>query len=276
MTIGKLTRYGLPLANVAATGTATNSITPGQTLEVSRFKLGGTALTRAMITQFRIRANGKVIVDTNGTDLQKINDYRGVAGDPTFMDYYFSDYALNNELDRMVGAFDTTYGIGNITQEVKIVGATAPIITPILIQSGAQKNATGDALPYAPLISKLLQYPFSISVGGKLQVALPFGPQTGGIIKRVHVAHTGNMIGVTVKENATVVHESLRLENEYEQKRFGRVPQANMYTVDFVVDGDMRKAMNTRSSTSMEWLPEFSAADSGTIYVEYLDPLGNL
>jgi hypothetical protein len=276
MTIGKLTRYGLPLSNVAPTGTATNNITPGQTLEVSRFKLGGTALTRAMIQQFRIRANGKVIVDTNGTDLQKINDYRGVAGDVAFMDYYFADYALNNELDRMVGAFDTTYGIGNITQEIKIVGATAPVITPILIQSGAQKNATGEALPYAPLISKLLQYPFNISVGGRLQVPLPFGPQTGGIIKRVHVVHSGNMTGVTVKENATVVHESLKAENEYEQKRFGRVPQANTYTVDFVVDGDMRKAMNTRQSTSMEWLLDFSAADSGTVYVEYLDPLGNL
>jgi hypothetical protein len=276
MTIGKLTRYGLPLSNVAPTGTATNNITPGQTLEVTRFKLGGTALTKAMIQQFRIRANGKVIVDTNGTDLQKINDYRGIAGDAAFLEYYFADYSLNNELDRMVGAFDTSFGIGNITQEIKIAGATAPVITPILIQSGAQKDATGAAQPYALVLSKLLQYPFNISTGGRLRVDLPFGPQTGGIIKRVHIVHGGNMTGITVKENATVVHESVKAENEYEQKRFGRVPQANMYTVDFVVDGDIRKAMNTRASTSMEWLPEFSAADAGTIYVEYLDPLGNL
>lgn len=276
MSVGKLTRYGLPMSNVTANGTATNNITPGRTLECSRFRLSGTAMTRAMITQFRIKANGKTIVDTNGTDLQKINEYRGVAGDAAFLDYYFADYSLNNELDRMVGAFDTTYGIGNITQEVKIVGATAPVITPITIESAAQKSKDGEALPYSPLISKLLQYPFNISTGGRLPVNIPFGPQTGGIIKRVHVVHTGNMTGATVKENATVVHESIKAENEYEQKRFGRVPQSNVYTLDFVVDGDMRKAMNTRQSQSLEWLFDFSAADSGVVYVEYLDPLGNL
>ena len=37
-----------------------------------------------------------------------------------------------------------------------------------------------------------------------------------------------------------------------------------------------RKALDTRNARSLEWLFDFSAADSGTVYVEYLDPLGNL
>lgn len=275
MSVGKLNRYGLPFSNVVATGTATNQITPGRTLEVSRLKLGGT-FTKAMISMLKYKANGKVILEGTGADIDKINAYRGVATDAAYLDLFFADYAMNNELDRMVGAFDTSLGISNITQEVTIAGATAPTMTQILVESAQQKDKAGVAAPYAPLISKLLRYPFNISTGGKLPVNVPFGPQSGSIIKRLHVLHGGNMTGATVKEDGLVVHESLRLENEHEQKRFGRIPQTNVYTIDFVVDGNIRNALDTRSARSLEWLFDFSAADTGTVYVEYLDPLGNL
>ena len=84
------------------------------------------------------------------------------------------------------------------------------------------------------------------------------------------------MTGLTVKQDSMVVHESLKAENEQEQVRFGKVPQTNFYTVDFVLDGAIKKALDTRDAKSLEWLPTFSAADSGYIIVEYLDVLGNL
>jgi len=276
MSVGKLHRYGLPFSNVVASGTATNQVTPGRTVENLRLKLGGTSFTKAMISGIKIKANGKVIVEGTGSDIDKINAYRGHVADAAFLDLFFADYQLNNELDRMVGAFDTSVGISNITSEITIAGATAPTLSPILIESAAQKASTGEAAPFAPLISKLLRYPFNIATGGRLPVNVPFGPQSGSIIKRLHVMHGGNMTGATVKEDGLVVHESVKAENEYEQKRFGRVPQANVYTLDFVADGDIRKALDTRNARSLEWLFDFSAADSGTVYVEYLDPLGNL
>lgn len=276
MSVGKLTRYGLPLSNVVATGPATGNITPGRTLENLRYKLGGTALTKAMLTTIKLKANGKTFVDTNGADLQKINAYRGAATDAAFLDIQFADYSMLSELDRMVGAFDTTLGIQNITEEIFITGATAPTITPILIESAAQKDSQGNAAPFAPLMSKLLQYPFNIATGGRLPFTVPFGPQSGSIIKRVHIFHGGNMTGVTVKQDGLVVHESVAAENAFDQTKMGRVPQANVYTIDFVLDGQIRKALDTRDAKSLEWLPEFSAADSGRVYVEYLDPLGNL
>lgn len=276
MSVGKLMRYGLPFSNVVASGTATNQVTPGRTLENLRLKLGGTTFTKAMISQIKIKANGKVIVEGTGSDIDKINTYRGHTADASFLDLFFADYQLNNEIDRMVGAFDTSVGISNITSEITIAGATAPVLTPILIESAAQKASTGEAAPFAPLISKLLRYPFNIATGGRLPVTVPFGPQSGSIIKRLHVFHGGNMTGATVKEDGLVVHESVKAENEYEQKRFNRVPQTNVYTLDFVADGDIRKALDTRNARSLEWLFDFSAADSGTVYVEYLDPLGNL
>lgn len=276
MSVGFLTRYSLPFANVVASGVATANITPGRLLENVKLCLGGTAFTKAMITQVRVKANGKVVMEGTGTELDKINAYRGETTDAAFLDISFADYWLNNEFDRKVGAFDTSSGISNITFEVTIAGATAPTLKAIVTESAAQKDKSGEAAPYAALISKILKYPFNISTGGRLPFTVPFGAQSGSIIKRLHVFHGGNMSGITVKQDAMVIHETVKAENEQEQKRFLRKPQTNVYTVDFTVQSAIKHALDTRDARSLEWLPDFSAADSGSVIVEYLDPLGNL
>lgn len=274
--IGKLIRYGLPFSNVVASGTATNNITPGRTLEKFTLKLGGTSLTKEMLSAIKIKANGKVIIEGTGTQLEALNAYAGKTADAAFLDIPFADETMLSEFDRAVSAFDTSIGIANITSEVTIAGATTPTLTPILSESSAQKDRSGNAAPFAPLLRKVLAYPFNIASGGTLPFTVPFGPQSGAVIKRLHIFHGGNMTGATVKQDGLVVHESIKLENEWMQKQFGRVPQSNCYTIDFVVDGNIRKALDTRDARSLEWLLAFSAADTGTILVEYLDVLGNL
>lgn len=276
MSVGKIQRYGLPFSNVVPSGVATNQVTPGRTLENLRLRLGGTTFTKAMISMLRLKANGKTILEGTGTQIDAINAYRGEATNAAFLDLQFADYSLIDELDRMVGAFDTSLGIGNITTEVTISGATAPTLLPILVESAQQKDRAGNAAPFAPLIHKILSYPFNVSTGGKLPVNLPFGPQVGSIIKRIHFFHSGTMTGVEVKEDGLIVHESVAAENTFDQQKAGRVPQSNVYTVDFVLDGNIKKALDTRSARSLEVLPTFSGAGNGTVLVEYLDPLGNL
>lgn len=276
MSVGNLIRYGQPLANVVATGTATSSIMLGRTLETFRLKLGGTALTKAMIDRVKIKANGKVIIDASGTQLDKINAYRGLTADAAFLDIDFADDTMLSQFDRMVSALDTSLGLATLTTEVKIIGATAPTLTPILLESGQQKSRDGAYAPYAGLMAKILSYPFNIATGGKLPFQTPFGPENGAIIKRVHIFHGGNMTEAVVKQDGLVVHESVRLENEFYQKKYKRVPQANVYTIDFCPDGNIADALNTRDARALEWLLTFSAADVGEVIVEYIDTLGNL
>lgn len=277
MSIGSQTHYGLPFSNVVASGTATNQITRGKTINRFQVKLGGTALTKAMITRFKMKANGGVIIDATGTQIDKINAYRGAGiTNAGFLDIFFTDYALNNEFDRTVGAFDTSLGIADLTTELTIAGATAPTLLPILFETASQKLRTGEMAPYAPLISKLLNYPYSVSTGGVLPINLPFGPVRGAVIKRIHIFHTGQLTGVTMKQDSNIFHESTKAENEFIQVSFGRVPQANMYTIDFVVNGNIKEALDTRDAKSLELLATFSGADVGEVLVEYLDPLGNL
>lgn len=277
MSVGKLERNGLPYSNVVNTGIATNNITPGRTLEKLTLALGGVAFTKAMIANLRVKANGKAIVDVTGAQLDAINAYRGIAQDPAFLDLNFADLQMWDEIDRQIGAFDTSTGILNVTTEVSIVGANAPTLKPLLVESAGQVEGPSKApARYAGVIAKLLSYPWNMPNGGRLPVTVPFGPQNGSVIKRLHVFHGGNMTGATVKQDGMVIHESTEAENEYQQKQCGRVPQANVYTIDFVKDGKVSKALDTRDAKSLEWLFDFSAADVGTVIVEYLDPLGNL
>lgn len=276
MAVGKLVRNGLPFANVVNSGVATNNVTPGRTLEVLQLAMGGTSFTKANITLLKVKANGRTLIEASGTELDKINAYRGIAVNANFLDIPFFDENMVSGLDRSVTSFDTSNGVQNITTEVTVSGATSPTLKAIVVESAAQKDQTGQAAPYANLVGKLLRYPFSMANGGMLPVTVPFGKDSGAIIKRLHVVHSGNMTGATVKQDGMVIHESLAAENSNMQIRSGRVPQANMYTIDFVSDGNVRNALDTRDARSLEWLLSFSAADNGFILVEYLDTLGNL
>lgn len=276
MSVGKLTRYGIDYQNVVATGTATANVTPGRTIENIQLKLGGTTLTKAMLTEIKVKANGKVIVEGSGAQLNALNAYRGHTIGANYLDIPFAErVSEQSKIDRNFGAFDTS-GVGTITTEVTIAGATAPTLRNIIHESAQQRDASGAPLPQSGVLAKILRYPWNTSAGGRLAIALPFGGAIGAVIKRIHIFHGGNLTGAEVKQDGLIIHESLRADNEYEQTRWGRVPQANCYTIDFMLEGNVDRALNTRDAKTLEWLLTFSAADSGNILVEYLDTLGNL
>jgi len=250
---------------------ATANVTPGRTIERIIFKLGGTAFTKAMMTLIKVKANGKTFFEGSGSQIDKLMAYRGIAASAAYLVLDFTEIMGRDKFDQMVGAFDTSKGIANITIEVTIAGATAPTLEAYVVESGAQQGQ------YSPIMAKVLRYPFSTSVGGKLPIVLPFGPQNGAIIKRVHFDTAGGlMTGLEVKQDGLTIHESIAALNSFMQGEMGRVPQTDWYTADFILDGSQANALDTRDAKSMEWLPTFSGAESGYVLVEYYDLLGNL
>lgn len=270
MSIRKLLRASLPFANVIATGIATASITPGRTIERIVLALGGGAFTKAMITLVQLKANGKVFFEGSGTQIDKMNTFRGITASAAFLPLDFTEIKGRDKLDQMVGAFDTSKGIQNITIEVTIAGATAPTLAAYLVESGAQNEA------YSELMTKSLRYPYNTSVGGALPIQLPFGPN-GAVIKRIHVdCTTSSVSGLLIKQDGLTIHESVAALNTFLQLEHGRVAQASWYTADFIVDGNQANAWDTRDARSIEVTPTFAAASAGFILVEYYDKLGNL
>lgn len=271
--IGRLTRRAQQYNLVAAGSRSTNVIQIGKTLEYFRLKMGGTTFAADKIEQIIIRANQRPIWDVTGPELVKLMAYRGQFADAAFLDVPFVDHTGLSEMDRMRGAFDTSNGIQTLTSEVKIAAtAVAPTLDGILFESTPQVAVNGVALPFRGEIAQLKRQPYDKASGGKLP--LEIAQADGVTVKRIHFFHAGNMTGLEIRIDGMTVHESLAAENVFEQKKFGRVPQTNVYTADFVLDGNVLKALVLSKEKKLEIIPTFSAADNGVMLLECLGGLG--
>ena len=289
MAVGKLLRKGLPFANVGATaGTiATASIMPGRTLEGIEIYMAGTGLglfsvASPAIGLIRLKANGKTFYEATGAQIDAMMRFQGLSytaasATAVYLPIMFTEIMGRDLVDEMVGAFDTSNGIANVTVELTI--GTATTVTALdmyLIESAPQSGTV------SPVMAKVLRYPFSVSAGGQQSLTLPFGPVNGAVIKRIHIEHgtSGNVSAVTIKENGVVVHESIKAVNDAHNVLFRATNQTPAtkywYSIDLIADLNIKNAMDTRGDRSLELLPTFSAADSGYVVVEYLDTLGNL
>src|SRR4030065_1094556 len=143
MSVEKTTRKALPFSNVVAPGQATNRITIGKTLNDLQLQLGGTAFTEAMISMFRLKANAKTIFEGSGTQCDLINAYRGLTTNAAFLDVAFEDLSGLDQLDRFIGALDTSIGIADLTTEVDIAGATAPTLAARLHATPPHRAVAG-------------------------------------------------------------------------------------------------------------------------------------
>lgn len=273
MAIGKILRKGLAFSNVVATGVASCMLPIGRTIERITLGMGGTIFTVAMITNIKLRANGKVIIDLSGTELSRINAYRGIVSSTNFLTLDFTEIFGRDRMDQVIGGFDTSKGIAQLSMEVTIAGATAPTLEAYIQESNVQAGS------YSAIIAKILRYPFQTSAGGVLPIQLPFGPVNGSVIKRMHVLHSvaNNVSEITVKQDSVVIWESTRALNEAIQVEHRKTPQTLQMTVDFTLDNNQSNAFDTRDARSLELLPRFGAAEpSGVVLVEYYDTLGNL
>lgn len=287
MAVGKLIRKGLPFSNVVATQTATASIMPGRTLEGLIVSILGTGLGGgtpiSAIGLVRIKANGKTFYEATGTQIEKIMKFQGLtlptqSATAVWLPIIFTEIKGRDAVDEMAGAFDTSNGIVNVTVEMTLGAATTITQCQLYVIESPPQPAQ-----IAPVMTKVLRYPYNSSSAGQISISLPFGPVNGAVIKRIHIEQTtaNNVRGVTIKENGVVVHESSNdtatdpSVNNY-NSLFGNAAQTGWYTIDFMIDDDLKNAMDTRSDKSLELLATLNAADSGMVLVEYLDTLGNL
>ncbi|MBZ0105534.1 MAG: hypothetical protein K8H84_07865 [Sulfuricella denitrificans] len=262
-----LVQKNLPFFNVVAAGVATLQLSLGMTYERIIMVLGGTAFTKAMITDIKCKINGKVFYQTTGSRLDSMNKYKGIFDAAGFLTLDFTEIFARDEVGQSIGAIGTLQGVASFTIEVTIAGATAPTLESYSILSGPKKLG---------VVNKLLHYPSSSSVGGKVPVVLPYGVNGGSILKRVYFFHGGNMTGLEVKKNGLVIHESTAAVNEFLQKENKKVPQANLYVYDPIVDNNQSGMVVTADARSFEFNVTLSAADALNVYGEYVDQLGNL
>ncbi len=262
----------LPFQNVAAAGLATIDFRNllGFSVESIMLELGGTALTKAMLTDIDIKANTKTIVKDTGTRMDNRMTYRGETADAAYLMIDFTETKSKTITGQKVGAVDTTAGIASLTGEITIAGATAPTLKAYAeVTPGPQEDAGTRGL-----IAKVLNYTISPAAAGTFPFDIPYGSQAGSLIKRIHL-FGATVTATEVKKNGITIHKATNAANRYAQTRLGRAPVANVQTIDFIKDGNQSSALNASNAKTMEYYATVSGAGNVNIVVELYDTLNN-
>lgn len=257
----------LPFTNVVANGVATVSLPVGMSYNRIFLQLGGT-FTKSMITDVKVRLNGKVIYQNTGARLDLINTYRKRGSNAAFLVLDFVEPNAKLMTEQYLGNLNTAQGVSSLTLEVTIAGATAPTL-----------ESWSEVGPPAPLgvIAKQLTFTTSFGGSGKFPFKLIDVANRGAIIKRIHFAHGGNVSALEVKKNGIVIHDNVPTAvNSFYQLDYGKTAQTNLYTYDPCLDDNYTNAVKTSDMVSLEFNLTTTAADTVTAVMEVLDLLGNM
>jgi len=257
----------LPFTNVAASGVATVSLPVGMSYNKIILALGGT-FTKSMITDIKVKLNGKVIVQNTGARLDLMNQYRGINAAAGFLTIDFTEPRAKIMAEQYLGNLNTAQGVSSLTMEVTIAGATNPTL-----------DSYAELGPPAPLgiVAKQILFTSSNGGAGKFPVKLIDLANRGAIIKRAHFAHGGQMTLLEVKKNGIVIHDNIPTAvNSFYQAEYQKTAQANLYSFDPCCDNNYANAVKTADMVSLEFNPTYGGADTTTVVLETLDTLGNM
>ena len=267
-----------PANNVVASGVANIDLNNlmGYSIEKLILQLGGTSLTKAMLTSLQLKANGKIILDSDGSKMDARMAYRGRTADATMLEIDFLENTSRSKLGLLGGSLDTTLGVKNLRLEVTISGATAPTLSGYAEVSRPQIGQEFANL--RPLIARVHRVTQSIGAAGTFPLAVPhLDPVAGGSIFKRLAIFSANATAVQVIRNGIVEHDSIKAINEYRQKLYKKVPQTSLYLIDPIVD-DLQedRVLDTRPAsgcTTAQVMGTFSGSETITIEVETLEPM---
>lgn len=257
----------LPFNNVVANGVASVSLPVGMSYNKLILALGGT-FTKSMITNVKVRVNGKVVYENTGSRLDLINQYRGLTAAATYLSIDFTEPRAKTMAEQYLGNINTAEGVSSLTVEVTIAGATSPTLDSYAELGPPQKLG---------VIAKQILFTSSFGGSGKFPMKLIDVANRGAIIKRCHFAHGGNVSALEVKKNGIVIFDNIPTAvNSYWMGEYQKTQQSNLYTFDPCCDNNYGNAIKTADANSMEFNLTTSAADTVTAVLEVLDVLGNM
>lgn len=269
-----------PFQNVVNSGVAIGDMNKflGTVLEKITLVLGGT-FTKAMITKIELKANGKIIYETDGSKLDASNLYNGGASDATILKIDFMDRKAVTVNARQAGAIDLSVGSG-ITQlrlEVTIAGATSPTLAGFADVSPPTADPSEAGI--RGLIARRHRATFVVGAAGTFALPIPhIDPAGGGSNYRRIFFYSANMTALKTQREGVTEHELTKVQNEAAQKDNFKTPQSNLVVFDPVQDGQLSgRTWDTRPVSgvrSAQFYATFSAGETITIETEELLPLG--
>jgi len=270
-----------PFQNVVNSGVAIGDMNKflGTVLEKITLVLGGT-FTKAMITKIELKANGKIIYETDGSKLDASNLYNGGSSDATILKIDFMDRKAVTVNARQAGAIDLSVGSGitSLRLEVTIAGATSPTLAGFADVSPPTNDPTEAGI--RGLIARRHRASFVVGAAGTFALPIPhIDPAGGGSNYRRIYVYSANCTALKTQREGVTEHELTKAQNEAAQKDNFKTPQANLIVFDPVQDGQLSgRTWDTRPASgvrSAQFYATFSAGETITIETEELLPLAS-
>jgi hypothetical protein len=269
-----------PFQSVPTTGIAICDMNKhlSTVLEKITLTLGGGAFTRAMITLVQLKANGKVIWESDGPKIDLVSQYHRAAADVTILKIDFMDRDARTANAFQAGAIDLSRlsNVTNLRLEVTISGATTPTLTGFVDVSPPSDNPAEANLRW--LIGR--RHRTTVTVGAAGTFALPIShlESSGGgsAFRRLYI-FSAQMNAFKLVRDGVIDFELTKLQNESSQKDNGKNPQVNLIVIDPVQDGQLSDRLwDTRPGSSVrsaQLYGTFAAAETFVVEAEELLPL---
>jgi hypothetical protein len=250
----------------------------GTTLECLNLSIGGT-FTKSMITLIQLKANGKVIWESDGSKLDSSENFKNYAtADTTKLSINFMEPKAKTVNAFQAGSIDLSpaSGISNLRLEVTIAGATAPTLSGVAEVSPALDIESERAIRF--LIGRRHRNTQTIGAAGTFSLQVPHLDPSGGgsVFKRIMV-YSANMTAMKAMREGITEFDVTKAENEWIQKKALRSPQSNLFVFDPILDGiQAGRVWDTRPSNgvkSAQLYGTFSAGETITLETEELLPL---
>lgn len=261
------------LQNVAPGNTATLKLPVGKnapTLDKVILELTG-GLLPAHIESIRGKANGRLFMDeSTGTIMNLRDDYRGVFTAAGFLTLDFTEpKARNGAIEQLLASVPMSM-LQDLSFEIKLAAA-APALSRMDAQIVVRQPTNN------PFILKKLNTTASFAASGEQIAYLPTGG-AGGKLKRIwiHEGVAGTVDELQIRVGNSIAYETNRAKLEHAQKCNGLTPQAGIVVLDFIEDGNLSGVLDTGNAANVELRLTSSAANTYTIWYEFIDPIGRL
>ncbi|OEG72319.1 hypothetical protein BEL05_04910 [Shewanella colwelliana] len=243
--------------------------------------LGYTGVTLAQIKNIRVKVNNDVIQEfADGQALADFNKYykrNSVAG---LLDFYFKQPEMKTLAEQRMFGLGTANGMPKTPEQVPLMPAvTSATITFEIDAGAAAPNITCSAIQSdpAPLgnIIKFKRFPLSLNAGTNVIDNIPKGFDAR--IKAIHIVTAATVEKIVTKVDGTEIAELKQTIVEKIQVDNGRAPQADIYTTDYVMEGDMKQSISLLNVRDLRFHVECAAGTGASTYgeavVEYIDTL---
>lgn len=268
-----------PFNNVVNSGIAICDLNNllGSTVEAINLTLSGT-FSKSNITLIQLKANGKVIFESDGSKLDTGELFKGYTADNARLCINFMERQARTINAFQSGAIDLSplSGIVSLRLEVTISGASSPGLTGLAELSPAIAVAGEEAIRF--LIQRRHRVAYTVPAGNS-KVALPIphiDPSGGGSVYKRIFLYSSYLTAIQVVRNGLVEFDISASDMNQIQRRAGRVPQSNLFVFDPMLDNvQSGRVWDTRPASGVNqamFLATFSGVETITIETEEIIP----